>query len=184
MKTVITLFLVTVYITAFSQKKATDEEGKPVILNEDGTWVYVETKKLPSKGDCRYDTNEVDEFTGNQTVVLSPLKLSRNLFATPLRVSDSEALFLKYSLDIGCVTDEAYALFKFIDGSTLKINHDADIDCGSAVTFISYLLDNDALNVLSTKPVSKLRIVYSEGSNDFDISDSNMLIDGFRCVLK
>ena len=184
MKTVITLFLVTIYITAFSQKKATDEDGKAVILNRDGTWEYLEIEKLPTKGDCKFDTNEVDEFTGNQTVVLSPLRIAKNLLATPLRVADSEALFLKYHFDIGCLSDEAYAIFKFIDDSTLKIHHDGDIDCGSGVTFISYLLDNDALNILSSKPIAKVRLVYSEGGADLDITDSNALIDGLNCVLK
>lgn len=188
MKQTLIILALCFFITpTYAQKKATTEDGQIVILLDDGTWQLSREVKpiasLEKKGDCDFKTNQKDEFTGAQEVMLASKEIAKDLYCTLLSVNKVKAFFLNYVEDLGCLSSDSYIIFKFTDGSTLKmLNTNRDIDCGEGISFQG-IIKKDEMDQLSKKEIEKIRLSYTDAVRDLDVTDKTHFIFGLACLL-
>jgi len=164
-----------------------------------------------SQDDCRYSKNEVDEFTGNKTVVTewepfiqhtdSALKkyykkedyLTADVMGAS--VSETQAFYVRYKIlsdeaykYFGSISTEAKLILKFSDGETLTLNA-AKYDTGDTnydmdYTFYAtyYLLTDDEMEIISTKPIEKVRMYWSKGYEDYECDNPESVLKVMNCV--
>jgi hypothetical protein len=116
--------------------------------------------------------NEVDEFTGKSKKATTFEQVGYNV--TKLKFSfvavDNVRGLYAYVLggDLGCCgTSDSFIMFKFTDGTTMKLEDSADIDCEETCNAL-YVLDADDWNTIKTKSVEKIRVQHSELYDDID----------------
>ena len=126
-------------------------------------------------GQCEYSENKIDEFTGDTVKMTKPNKIAwgTRVFFSKTSINGIAIMSLIYQGQIGCVTDESYVTFKYVDGTTEKIYHMAGINCTSPG--FTGLVKNG-------KEVEKIRIRFTD-SRDIVVKDKDFLIDGMACVL-
>jgi hypothetical protein len=173
--------------------KGVTEEGKKVILNNDGTWQYevIETKNTVSidLSDCKYWKDEVDDFTGKvkkytkSKYVGKSSKSYGRLTMELRRFDDSYLLVCSHSSDLGCVSSNSYLMIKLLNGEVLKLMNIGDIDCSDMNVFVR--LPETELNQLLKSPIEQIRIQGTEYYDDVDkIELPNYIIDNFKCIKK
>lgn len=122
---------------------------------------------------CKYQRNDVDEFTNDRTIVTELEIITPGVMGYFARVGKLKAFKFNTASDLGCVSSDSYIILKYSDGTTKKINHVGEIDCGDHPYFIG---------VISTaKKVSKMRIHFSR-TLDIIVDNPNFLIEGLKCI--
>lgn len=126
-------------------------------------------------GQCKYEKNEIDEFTGKTNKQTKWERIaSKNVMAVVVQLDDMIGLLI--AGDIGCVNNNSSAYFKFQDDSVIQLAHLGQIDCGSIVSLI-LPLDDENLQLLATKPIAKIRLVGTERNLDVPLSNPNYFIN-------
>lgn len=160
--------------------------------------------------ECNYRTNKVDEFTGSTKIVLnsevfithtdSALKkyFKRKDYLTTRIYSGriNETKFIYFDTKIlskkaydyyGSLRSDANIMIKTDSGMvTLKIKSsdtgDVDYDRGFTKYSVYCVLEPEDVEILSIAKVSKVRIYWSKGYEDYDVKDSELLIRQFKCI--
>jgi len=113
--------------------------------------------------------DEVDDFTGDikkftnyynvATTNVGTLKVSA------IRLNDFYYIKMKSTSDLGCSgASDNYAIIKFTDGTTLKLDKDySDIDCSDSTPSLFTL---NANSPLFTKEIEKIRFKQSKYYTD------------------
>jgi hypothetical protein len=217
-KTITTLFLVFAmeFLTCAQNQQATTVDGKNVILKPDGTWNYLEpeTKEIENQAyynDCRYRTNEVDEFTGKKKLVLIEQDFI-NYTSEELKeyykkkdyvqckvyvakIDETKLAYFYWTLQtkeaykyFGSIAQDSKIMVKFHDGETIELNFsksdvgDTKYDYGYT-TYRSYvILDEESIKLLKTKKIDKVRMYWSKGYQDYPVSNGNLFIDQLPCI--
>ncbi|MCB9227827.1 MAG: DUF3157 family protein [Chitinophagales bacterium] len=146
-KTIFTIsILVFTVLSTFAQTEATTNDGKKVILNDDGTWKYVETsieKQEPiNSSDCsNYISTEVDKVTGKSTVAAKEMLIvskdgGKNGFGFYILKSDrGSIIFSIQAVGAGnCIDDDDKMNVLFRDGTRIELVNDADFNCDAKYT--------------------------------------------------
>lgn len=106
--------------------------------------------------------DKVDEFTGSVTKITKPYTIATGastLRATWGRVGSTTFVGVTSSVDIGCAGALGnYLIFLFDDGTTLRLEDMADIDCGDAASGL-FVFDAQQLE---GKTIQKVRLKHSE----------------------
>lgn len=196
MKHIFTFLLLCLSFNLFSQEKATTDSGKKVLLKNDGTWEYIEEKEtvISNNVDCEYKTNEVDEFTKVSKLIteakeflthkkgLSKKYLTCNIFFA--KIDENRVLYLQWLFrtskaygSYGIIEEGADLILKMKDGSTLTLKA-VSTDTGESnykknkTTYGSYyLLDKPTFELLKKSHPEKLRMYWSKGYEDYDITN-------------
>ena len=174
----------------FSQSlKGISEEGKKVILHEDGTWEYdinVSNEISNNVSDCNYWKDEVDDFTG-EVKKYTKSQLVGNSEESTLnielrRFNKSYLMYVTYSGDLGCVSNSSWVMFKLLNGETVKLNDFiGDINCDDMNMF--YSLTQENIDKLLKSPIEKIRVQGSENYSDIEkVKLPNFFIDNFKCI--
>ncbi len=178
-------------IGLYSQSlKGVSEEGKKVILHEDGTWEYdvevsSKTNSNTDLSDCKYWKDEVDDFTGNikkytKSKLVGRSKYS-NLNIELRRFDDSYLIYVTYSGDLGCVSSDSWIMFKLLNGETIKLTNFGDIDCGDMNMF--FALPKNTIDKLLKSPIEKIRVQGTEYYSDIEnMKLPSYFIDNFKCI--
>ncbi len=122
--------------------------------------------------------NEVDDFTGDVKKFTNYYNIATTsvgkIKASAVRVNDFYYLKLKSTSDIGCAgARDNYAIIKFTDGTTLKLEKDlAEIDCAdSSASLFSISPNSDLVN----KKIDKIRFRQSKYYTDGNTSGTYSL---------
>lgn len=216
MKKFTTIAAIVLLVTGnlFSQEEAITKDGKTVMLNQDGTWKYIEKvveQPIESKTDCEYTTNEVDEFTGNEKVIVkeevflthteeSMKKYMKNRDYTTCKtycakIGGLKVLYVYWKL----LTKEAYKYYgtiqksagftiKLTNGEMMNLKYDS-YDSGDAnykggyTTYSSYIiLSDEDIDKLTSNEVDKVRMSWSKGYQDYEITNKRFFINQLPCV--
>lgn len=191
MKNLIPLVLMIFTINVYSQSlKGVTEEGKKVILNEDGTWEYdIEVSKSNNSNndlsDCKYWKDEVDDFTGDVKKYTISKTIGRgtvgSLDIELRRFDDKYLMFVQYSGDLGCVSSRSTIMIKLLNSEMITLTNFGDIDCSDMNMFFS--LPQSTIDQLLKSPIEKIRVQGSEYYSDIDkMILPNYFIDNFKCV--
>jgi len=122
---------------------------------------------------CEYEKNEVDEFTGEKTVLTKKVSLGNQLSGQLQLLNENYYLNLFYDGPLGCVNVESFIIIKFADASTLKLMNVAKEDCGGAPKMKIDLSSN--LSILKVRDIEKIRISMSDAQADITLSDKEYI---------
>lgn len=110
--------------------------------------------------------NEVDEFTGEVKRITERYKVAEGVTEVSIqvgRINESYFIFVSPSRDLGCSGASGnYIIFKFTDGTTLKLNDSADIDCGDANSSLFVFQPSQ----FEGKTIEKIRLQQSKFYDD------------------
>ena len=123
----------------------------------------------------------VDEFTGKRKVWTNPIYLAsrRSVVGRVSRVNDSFRLQCVVMSNLGCVGARGnYIIFLFEDGSNVKYDDIAKIDCKDIGECQFILIPED----FEGKKVVKFRIKLSEEYKDFIWDESMNMIDILKLI--
>jgi len=113
--------------------------------------------------------NEVDEFTGDVKKFTEYYTIAQTSFgqikASGIRIKDYYYIRLKSTSDLGCAgARDNYAIIKFTDGTTLKLDKDlSDIDCADSSPSLFSISPNSDL---ANKEIEKIRFKQSKYYTD------------------
>lgn len=153
-------------LNGFAQTEATTNDGKKVILNNDGTWIFA---------DCSELIKTVTNANGKQTMsgkgyIHSFSEIEENKQKLLLFKASSGAVILNFSpenREAVCVNKKAIGAIEFTDGSKAIINHMGDLDCEGN---FSYYLSKDVgtlkeLEIFKSKKIKSITIEYTTTEN-------------------
>jgi hypothetical protein len=125
-----------------------------------------------------YETNLAKvSYTGNSGTV------SYTLDRTINKDKKSIIYMAIFGNATGCRTRDSYVHFIFKNGEKLKINTMSNsIDCGTSV--IAIILDKESLNLLMNNEIDKIRLQYSDTTEDFVVSEKGQkkLLGNLKCI--
>lgn len=195
MKYLLILF-VSVSLTVTGQPtEATTNDGEKVVLNDDGTWKYLESPKdEKASSDCsKYISVNVDKMTGKTSKsTKSNLVVSSDGgvkgFGFLLMKSSGSIIF---SIDVAgagnCIDDEDKMNVLFRDGTKLELSSDGKFNCKRKYSqyFLGAFGKKKQFEMFRTKEVETIRIWTSDGyvEEDFTIEQSQELIMTINCLI-
>ena len=200
MKLISLLFLTLLTLTTvnvFSQVEATTTDGLKVILNENGTWEYIENDKV-TKPESEYDcsdliSTEIDKVTGiSYTGSIETLVISDYEGGTGFRI-----LFVKgqnsviFSIQVvgagSCIDDDDKMNVLFRDGTRLELVNEIGFNCDANFTiyFGSVFGKQEQLEKFSSTEVETMRIWISNNyvEKDFNSDQSIKFMKSVECLM-
>jgi hypothetical protein len=179
----------------FAQTEATTKDGKNVILNEDGTWKYVETTSSESTVSFECSdliSTETDKMTGkSSTAAKKTLIVSddggENGFGIYILKSSNSLIFSIQAVGAGgCIDDDNKMNVLFKDGTRLELVNDGKFNCDANFTlyFGGSFGKKKELEMFKTKEVETMRIWTSKSyvEKDFTAEQSKQLMKTVECL--
>ncbi len=146
MKSIITITVALFMSLTFcnAQTQATTNDGKLVLLNEDGTWTFdrstqTATKTEPTTCDAYISTN-VDKVTGDKTtsgkknIIVSKDGGKKGFGFLLMNSKKVLIMSIKAVGASGCIDDDAKMNVLFTDGSRLELVNNGKFNCKSKFT--------------------------------------------------
>ncbi|MFL9843404.1 hypothetical protein [Flavobacterium rhizosphaerae] len=162
MKKILLAALVFAYTAAFSQTSATTNDGKKVILNNDGTWMYADCAELLKTENIR--GQNMTSAKEKVVVANGAGGLSIDL------IKGSSAVMINFSpadREVICVGTKAPMNVEFTDGTKITVTHMGKLNCeGNFSLFLGESVGTDKeLELFKTKTIKKISIEYSKSEN-------------------
>lgn len=166
-----------------AQVIATTQDGKRVVLNDDGTWIYAPVEKV-DPGDCStLTTEETDKMTGktskylSETLVVS--KDNKNGLGISLVKTAQTLIFVTRAVGAGsCINDDNKMNLLFRDGSRMEVTNMGKFNCKA--NFTLYLggefRTKKELAELQAKEIATMRIWTSDGFVEEDFTPEQSAI--------
>lgn len=169
------LILVCVNVYAFPQIKATTQDGKEILLNENGTWAFIEASvEKDTSLDLQCEdliSEEIDKVTGETTISAKEPLIISNKDEDKLNI-----LFVKGDRDViivliqaigasSCIDDDDKINILFRDGTRLELRNNGKFNCKSMNTqyFGGLFGKKKELNMLREKEIETMRVWTSDG---------------------
>lgn len=183
-------------LSILAQTEATTNSGKKVILNDDGTWKYVETSSNESKLslDCSdLISTETDKMTGKsttsskETLIISDDGGKTGFGIFILDISGTLVFSIQAVGAGNCIDDENKMNILFRDGTRLELVNNGKFNCDGKFTlyFGGSFGKNNELELIKTKEIETVRIWTSKSyvEKDFSSIQSKQLIKTIECLL-
>jgi len=199
-KIILTISILTLtVISGFAQTQATTTDGKKVILNEDGTWKYVEEVKQvtssENNSDCStYIATEVDKVTGKTSVAAKDILIvskdgGKNGFGIYILKGSNSIIFSIQAVGAGgCIDDDNKMNVLFRDGTRLELINDGKFNCDAKYTqyFGGAFGKKKELEMFRTKEIETMRIWTSKSyvEENFTSEQSKELMNVVDCLSK
>lgn len=191
-KLILSIALLAITTINYAQTKATTENGKQVILNDDGTWKEVEKSTEPTTPGTMTINKEVDDMTGKASYAPS----ERLLCATPdqtlgfaidpyiknknnkLSISD----LIITMVGLGSCNEKNTLIVLFDNEEKITLTSWNKFNCKGTAYFS--LLSKTHLNKLKTLSIKKIRLTNGKGFKSYtsELEYKNYFIDLFKAV--
>ena len=206
MRTLLFLVLLVISSAAYAQISAVTQDGRFVILNEDGTWRYADVPAEPKKEEKKKKKKgsgasfSCDEVVGSYTDEVSGEEVTGLLqgfvkASDPQYVQASElfkrpggivAWTLKVSAIQGC-TDQIPAIdIKFVDGSTMKLKVENDFVCDNVLSFFlgKKLGTKNELKKLGSGEIESVTVPTRDGPKEVTFFENHAaaIFRTFQCI--
>lgn len=180
----------------FAQIPATTNDGKEVILKEDGSWEYAEvtkneTSELSLECSDLIGTEE-DKMTGKtstgakETLIISDDGGKNGFGIYALNSSKSTILSIKAVGAGNCIDDDDKINILFRDGSRLQLFNDGKFNCDAKVTlyFGGIFGKKKELTELASKEIETMRVWTSKSyvEKNFTSDQSKQLMQTIKCL--
>lgn len=156
-------------VTLFAQTEATTNDGRKVILNDDGTWI--DNPETPSKSDVSLDcsdliSTEVDKVTGKSSTGAKDILIisddgGKSGFGIYMLNSSRSLIFSIQAVGAGnCIDDDDKINVLFRDGTRLELQNDGKFNCEAKFTlyFGGVFGKNKELEMFKTKEIETIRV--------------------------
>lgn len=198
MKKIITLLALSfISVSMNAQSEVITNNGKKVILNDDGTWVYasIETEEsIDISDDCStYISTKTDKVTGKSTTSLSEtLIISKDGgekgFGVIAMKADKKSLILSIkAIGAGnCIDDKGKMNVLFRDGTRLELTNDGDFNCNA--NYVQYFGGvfgkKKEIEMFKNKEIETIRVWTSKGYVEENLTDeqSKIFMNSMRCL--
>lgn len=183
-------------VVCFSQIEATTKDGKKVILNNDGTWKYLdkpENKTISSNYECSdLISTETDKMTGKtSTGAKESLIISddggKYGFGIYMLKTEKSIIFSIKAVGAGsCIDDDNKMNVLFRDGTRLEMSNNGKFNCEAKFTlyFGGIFGNKEQLEMFKTKEIETLRIWTSKSyvEKDFTPDQSKRFMKTVECL--
>lgn len=180
----------------FSQINATTENGKKVILNNNGSWEYIDTKDSESSDlslECSdLIVTEEDKMTGKsstgakETLIISDDGGKNGFGIYALNGSKSTILVIQAVGAGNCIDDDDKLNILFRDGSRLELYNDGKFNCDAKMTlyFGGIFGKKKQLKELASKEIETMRVWTSKSyvEKNFSSNQSKQLMQTIKCL--
>lgn len=183
-------------LSTFAQTEATTKDGKKVILNDDGTWKYVETTTTETaiSLDCAdLISTETDKMTGKSTTASKETLIisedgGKTGFGIFIMDISGSLVFSIQAVGAGsCIDDDNKMNVLFRDGTRLELVNNGKFNCDGKFTlyFGGSFGKKKELEMFRTKEVETMRIWTSKSyvEKDFSSDQSKQLMKTVDCLL-
>ena len=199
------LFFWAINLSIAQTQIVTAENGKKVILNNNGTWKYIEGDKTSETSlvqankdpnDCsNWIKTETDKFTGRSiTTGKNAIVITNTIGNNGLRIllmlgSDNGIIFSTQIVGAGrCIEERAKIYILFTDNSKLLLSSSSKFNCkGNATIYFGGVFGNKSeLEELITKKIQSMRVVTSDGyvESDFNVNNQEEFYNQINCLAK
>ena len=137
--------------------------------------------------DCPYALDNEDIGFSEVDRSLLPVKIgtapvsSMAVKATVSQFGEEYKIHLFYPGSLGCISSGSHALFKFIDGSELDLDHTGYDDCEGELHFVVKVFDE--LGSFRTLAIEKIRLYGTDSYDDLNIEAETFFMDAFNCCI-
>lgn len=197
MKKILLLILLTLSsISAFSQIKATTEDGRKVLLNENGSWKFEISSTTVANSHQSFNCEdliieETDKVTGKSTVSGKDLLIVGNngdkkLGFIFVKGNSSIIIGIQAIGASGCVDDKGKVNILFRDGSRLELINNGKFNCDGMNT--QYLGGSfgkkKELELLCSKEIETMRVWTLKDfvEQDFTSEQSMIFMKTVNCL--
>lgn len=194
MKKLILASLILVSTSLSAQQEATTRDGKKVILNENGTWIYKPVEKVSTSNlDCSdLIITQTDKMTGKSSVVSSETLIisdddGKTGFGVGFLDVSGTVVFSILTVGAGsCIDDSDKMNVLFRDGTRLELTNNGGFNCDSKFTlyFGTSFGKKKELQIFKTKEIESMRIWTSKSyvEKDFSNAQSKRFMKTVNCL--
>ncbi len=190
------LILTITSFSVFAQTEATTNDGKKVILNEDGTWKYSEVTIAETKLSLECSdliSTKTDKMTGKsstsstETLIISD-DGGKNGFGIYFMDLSGTIVFSIQAVGAGsCIDDDNKMNVLFRDGTRLELINNAKFNCDAKFTlyFGGSFGKKKELEIFRTKEIETMRIWTSKSyvEKDFSSDQSKQFMKTIDCLM-
>ncbi|APA65656.1 hypothetical protein [Maribacter sp. 1_2014MBL_MicDiv] len=181
---------------SFSQVNATTDNGKVVILNDDGTWEY-KTEEDVDASDYSLECSDiiettVDKMTGKsstaatETLIISNDGGKNGLGIYALNGANSTIVVIQAVGAGNCMDDDNKVNILFRDGSRLELYNNGKFNCEAKMTlyFGGIFGKNKQMKELASKEIETMRVWTSKSyvEKDFSSYQSKQFMNTVKCL--
>jgi hypothetical protein len=191
---------ISLFISGFSQTEATTEDGKKVLLFENGTWQYsmegaeIVQKQAKSEYDCSsLISTEIDKVTRKKSTFSKDLLLvskDGNKYGFGFYFIKTDAGLIVSIKAVGsgnCIDEDNEINILLRDGSRLKFVNDGKFNCEAKATlyFGGVFGKKSELEDLATKEIETVRVWTEKGyvEMDFNSLQSKEFLQTVSCLI-
>jgi len=154
---------------------------------------FVFSCNLTYAQDCKYETNEVDKFTGKKNLLTELLKISNKIKVNTISVRKVEiqtrlldnqrilSIKLTYNLGYGAIimagTEKLICILSNGEKIQLKL-----IAIGTGFGYFSYIIDEINYDELIKYDIKDVRVEASMNSFDFTVKEGVSTTNIFKCI--
>ena len=161
-------------LTAYCQIEAKTKDGREVILNKNGTWIYTDSL-------CNFFTH-TKTYTNGKSVIYAnnTIKVTGEEGKTGLEImllKTSQSVVINITIldkDIWCVNKETKANVTFTDGRKIELQNMGEDNCnGNFSCFLSDIMGNKKeLEKLSKKLIKSISISYAINNSETSVTNT------------
>ncbi|OIQ18658.1 MAG: hypothetical protein BM557_06960 [Flavobacterium sp. MedPE-SWcel] len=169
-----TFLLLLAGITAHSQVEAKTKDGRDVILNNNGTWIYTDSL-------CNYFTHTKTYTSGksvtyaNNTIKIKGAEGKTGLEVMLMKTSQSVVMNITILDDtIWCVDENTQANITFTNGKKIVLQNMGEDNCeGNFSCFLSDVMGNKKeLGKLTKKMIKSISISYAINNSETSVTNT------------
>ncbi|QYJ67773.1 hypothetical protein [Flavobacterium litorale] len=161
-------------VIANAQIEAKTKNGREVILNNNGTWIYTDSL-------CNFFTNTKTYTNGKEVIYANKaIKVTGEKGKTGLEImllKTSQSIVMNITIlddDIWCVNKDTKANIVFTDGKTITLQNMGEENCeGNFSCFLSEVMDNKKeLKKLTKKMIQSIAISYAINNSEATVTNT------------
>ncbi len=193
------------FLHCSAQINAVTEDGKNVVLHEDGTWDFstadkaIEIVENEIKGCEELTSTRMDERTGlnyqsTSTIMMMDENNESNWILMDMMTSSIPSLKNVILFNLSpfgagdCIKDENIITFQFEDGESLSLDNDAMYNCENKfmLYFGGSFKKKEELQKLTSKKLANIKIETQDGfvHGAFTNEQSTTFLDAVQCLMK
>ncbi len=198
------LFLIILFFTIstlqlIAQTEATTNDGKKIILNNNGTWKYIEVvepkinETSNSTNECsKYIGTKIDKVTGKSStsskeiLIVSKDGGKTGFSILLMKIQESVIMSIHAVGAGGCIDDDGKMNILFRDGTRLELTNDGGFNCDAKYTqyFGGYFGKKKELELFNTKEIETIRIWTSKSFVEENLTSdqSEELMKSLSCL--
>lgn len=172
---------------SMAQIRATTEDGKPVLLNRDGTWQFANATSSNVSFECNDLTTSKDNISASSEVLNLQGSGNQSIGVFLRKNANGDLDMLLNVKGAGnCMQNGSAITLAFKDGSSSKASNDGDNNCDNRqkINLGKATKDNTLVTSLKNKELSSIQVYSKEGRVNvtLDSQQGKILLNTLWCL--